>query len=144
MAERKPILKSLSFFEPEEPTRPHGLDFLAEESNAIAQVPDPPTSQMPRNNQTISEGAVDLHIKPDGTIVSATIPDEDWAAAVAYATQMGEIVGQFLGMEGFRGLDCQFKNRRWIVGLTEDGDIKAVRAENNLEADAARAKLGLL
>jgi len=89
----------------------------------------------------------ELRLSADGQLLAPTggdEADEDWASVVAYASQLGGLIGELMGLEGFRGLDCHFKDKRWLIAQADSGELRAVRVRNQAEADTYRARWGLL
>lgn len=88
-------------------------------------------------------GGPDLQLDAAGNVLTLRNGDEDWAASVAYAARLGEIVGEILGLEGFAGLDCHFKNHRWLLARKPDGRVLASKVRNPADAERVRALLDL-
>jgi hypothetical protein len=83
-------------------------------------------------------------LSPDGTVLNARggADAEDFAAAAAYATQLSQLVGDDLGLEGFRELDCEFKKGRCLIYYDENGNTVGVRPRIEIPMTKVREILG--
>ena len=68
---------------------------------------------------------------------------QDLADAVAYAGRLASLIGELLGLDGFRALECTSKDERVIIYSTEDGGLVAGRAPIAIDVVALRERLGL-
>jgi hypothetical protein len=50
--------------------------------------------------------------------------------AAAYAAQMADLIGEFLGLEGFRSLEASFDTMHYLVSRTADGGLLAQRGND--------------
>jgi len=66
---------------------------------------------------------------------------EELEALAAYSCQLGILIGESLGLEGFIGIDSESKQWRVVVHQTENGMIEAARAAATVTA--ARMREGL-
>jgi hypothetical protein len=65
------------------------------------------------------------------------------AEAAAYAVQMAELLGDFLGLEGFRSLEARFEDAQLLIARAPDGAIAARRARPAGALDHLKAEIGL-
>ena len=84
---------------------------------------------------------VAAHIGPDGTVLEAI--DDDTADAVAYAGRLSSLIGELLGLDGFRALECSSKDERFIMYVAEDGGLVAGRLPAAVDVGLIRDRLGL-
>lgn len=84
-------------------------------------------------------------LSPDGTVLSAKGSDaEEFGAMAAYATQLAQLVGDDLGLEGFRELDCEFRRGRCVIYFDEGGNTVGVRPRPELPMARVREILGFV
>ena len=82
-------------------------------------------------------------LSPEGTVLSTKGSDtEEFAAVTAYATQLAQLVGEDLGLEGFRELGCEFKKGRCLIYFDENGNTVGVRPRMELPMTKVREMLG--
>jgi hypothetical protein len=84
---------------------------------------------------------VEVLVAADGTILEAA--DDDLADAVAYAGRLSSLIGELLGLDGFRALECASKEERLIMYTGRDGGLVAGRLPAGTEVAAVRDWLGL-
>jgi hypothetical protein len=63
--------------------------------------------------------------------------------AAAYAVQMAELLGEFLGVEGFRSLEARFDGSQLLIARAADGAIAARRARPAGALDHLKSEIGL-
>jgi hypothetical protein len=84
-------------------------------------------------------------LSPDGNVLSARGTDADeFAAVAAYATQLAQLVGDGLGLDGFRELGCEFKKGRCLIYFDENGNTVGVRPRPELPMAKVRELLGFV
>lgn len=81
-------------------------------------------------------------IDPSGAVIHAA--DEATGDAVAYAARLASLVGELLGLESLRAMECASRAERLIVYTTADsGELVACRGALAEDATALRTKVGL-
>jgi hypothetical protein len=81
-------------------------------------------------------------IDPSGAVIHAA--DEATGDAVAYAARLASLVGELLGLESLRAMECASRTERMIVYTAADsGALVACRGALAEDASALRAKVGL-
>lgn len=97
------------------------------------------------NRRDSGAAVVDLpiaaRVAANGTIVEAI--DDDLADAVAYAGRLAGLIGELLGLEGFRALECASKDERVVIYTVEDGGLVAGRVPAAADVSLLRERLGL-
>jgi len=103
----------------------------------------PAFSAPSRRAETEEELALPVaaHLAPDGTVLEAT--DDDFADAVAYIGRLSSLIGELLGLDEFRALECASKEERVFVYTDQDGGLVAGRLPASVEASPFRDRLGL-
>ena len=101
---------------------------------------DPPSSPRRATSEEIVF-PVDVRIASDGTILETA--DDDLADAVAYAGRLSSLIGELLGLDGFRALECASKEERLIMYTDRDGGLVAGRLPVGTEVAAVRDWVGL-
>lgn len=84
-------------------------------------------------------------LSPEGTVLNAKGADaEEFATVAAYATQLAQLVGEGLGLDGFRELGCEFKKGRCLVYFDENGNTVGVRPRIEMPMAKVREILGFV
>jgi hypothetical protein len=122
-----------------EVTKPAGPTFGTFES--LPAISDPRTRAARAETEEELALPVSAHLAPDGTVLEAT--DHDFADAVAYIGRLSSLVGELLGLDEFRALECASKEERIFVYTDEDGGLVAGRLPAAVEASPFRERLGL-
>jgi hypothetical protein len=82
-----------------------------------------------------------VFLSPSGDILrGGQVPGLPEAAA--YAVQMAELLGEFLGIEGFRSLEARFADAQLLIARAPDGAIAARRAKPGA-LDHLKSEIGL-
>jgi len=135
-----------------------GLPSDPEESASVARPtggallravdPDMRSRLQPRGTP-MTEGRTDafkmmVKLAPDGSVLTAKGADsEDFAAVAAYASQLAELVGESLGIDGFREMDCEFRKGRCVIHVDDEGNTLGVRPWTEMPMAKIREVLGL-
>jgi len=122
-----------------EVTKPAGPTFGTFESLPAAS--EPRTRAARTETEEELAFPISAHLAPDGTVLEAT--DHDFADAVAYIGRLSSLVGELLGLDQFRALECASKEERIFVYTDEDGGLVAGRLPASVEASPFRDRLGL-
>lgn len=97
------------------------------------------------NHRDPGAAVVDLPIAArltaGGTVIETV--DEDLADAVAYAGRLAGLIGDLLGLEGFRALECASKDERVVIYVEEEGGLVAGRVPAAADVGLLRERLGL-
>jgi hypothetical protein len=99
------------------------------------------------------ELAAMIRVAGDGVVVTNKGGSEDLAGVVAYTHRLVELVGDLLGLEGFRALECVFRMPdgtsggkgadRCLLFTEANGDTVLVRPRAEGDLQALRERLGL-
>jgi hypothetical protein len=84
-----------------------------------------------------------LRLDPGGGIMENQGATQDFADIVAYACRLTELVGNQLGVERFRAMECIFKSGRCFVVLERNGEVIALRPRPSTEVSVLRELLGI-
>jgi Domain of unknown function (DUF4388) len=82
-----------------------------------------------------------VRVAADGAVLEAV--DDNLADAVAYAGRLSSLIGELLGFDGFRALECVSKDERVIIYAAEDGGLVAGRIPLATDVTVLRERLGL-
>jgi len=122
-----------------EVTKPAGPTFGTFES--LPSLGDPRTRAARAETEEDLALPVAAHLAADGAVLEAT--DHDFADAVAYIGRLSSLIGELLGLDEFRALECASKQERIFVYTDEDGGLVAGRLPASVEASPFRERLGL-
>jgi hypothetical protein len=84
-----------------------------------------------------------LHLDPGGEITQNQGASQDFADIIAYASRLAELIGNHLGVERFRAMECIFKAGRCFVVLERDGDVIALKPRPSSDPSVLRELLGI-
>ncbi|HEY4185471.1 MAG TPA: DUF4388 domain-containing protein [Polyangia bacterium] len=97
------------------------------------------------NRRDSGAAVIDLPIAArlaaNGTVIETN--DDDLADAVAYAGRLAGLIGELLGLEGFRALECASKEERLVIYVEEEGGLVAGRVPAAADVSILRDRLGL-
>jgi len=82
-----------------------------------------------------------VRVGADGTVLESV--DGELADAVAYAGRLSELIGELLGLDGFRALECASKEERVMIYADESGGLVGGRVPIGADVGALRNRLGL-
>jgi hypothetical protein len=63
--------------------------------------------------------------------------------AAAYAAQMADLIGEYLGLEGFQTLEASFETVHYLVARDRDGGMVARRSDDPAQLEPLKRELGL-
>jgi hypothetical protein len=69
--------------------------------------------------------------------------NSDLPEAAAYAVELADLVGEFLGLDGLRALEAEFDTAHFFVGRSGDGNVVAAKAESADDLEPLKKELGL-
>ena len=90
---------------------------------------------------SVIELPIAARVATNGAVVETV--DEDLADAVAYAGRLAGLIGELLGLDGFRALECASKDERVIIYVEEAGGLAAGRVPAIADISPLRERLGL-
>lgn len=108
---RAPKVLSFPPREARDPRRP------TPEGAAIRSVPPVPPPA-PVESVTLS---------PDGKVLRGN-SSSDLPEAAAYAIELADLMGEFLGLDGLRAMEVGFDTAHFLIGRAPDGNVLAARA----------------
>jgi hypothetical protein len=86
---------------------------------------------------------VAVRLGANGEVLATRGDAEEFANIVAYTSRLAEILGDFMGLEGFRGLECTFKKGRCLLLKETDGNILAVKPSPQADVSLIKDRIGL-
>jgi hypothetical protein len=116
----------------DEARAPKVLSFPGREPLGPKAVESPPP---PRPVQSVV-------LSPTGKVIKGHGPG-DLPEAAAYAVELADLVGEFLGLDGLRSLEAEFDTAHYFVGRAADGNVVAAKAERADDLDPLKKELGL-
>ena len=97
------------------------------------------------NGRDVGTAVIELpiaaRVAASGAIIETV--DEDLADAVAYAGRLASLIGEMLGLDGFRALECASKNERLVIYVDEHSGLVAGRVPAIADVSLLRERLGL-
>lgn len=84
---------------------------------------------------------VAVRVGADGTILEAV--DGELADAVAYVGRLSALIGELLGLDGFRALECASKDERVVIYVDTSGGLIGGRIPIGADVGPLRNRLGL-
>jgi hypothetical protein len=101
--------------------------------------PPPGHADLPGADYTVM-----LRLGPHGAIVKNDGGTEEQAEMAAYVRRLLDLAGDFLGLEGFTALECQFAQGRCFAFVDTNGDTVVLRPRAEANLQPLRERLGLL
>jgi hypothetical protein len=84
-----------------------------------------------------------VRLEPDGKVLSVRGDAEELSAMTAYAMRVAALVGDRLGMEDLRAVECVTGNQRRLFYVEKNGHYVGLEANLEAELGPLREKLGL-
>ncbi len=89
----------------------------------------------------VIELPIAARVAASGAVIETV--DDDLADAVAYAGRLAGLIGELLGLDGFRALECASKDERVVIYVEEEGGLVAGRVPAIADVSLLRERLGL-
>jgi hypothetical protein len=134
-----PREKSASTPMPDKP--PNTLSSFPTKAAPPSTVPAPASSQPAGPAQRGIERAVRLD--PGGKVVSTRGDCDELAATTAYATRIAALVGEQLGMDSLKVIECVSGSTRRLFYPEKGGSVIGLEVPEEVDLSALREKLGL-
>jgi len=84
-----------------------------------------------------------VRLETDGKVVSTRGDADELAAVTAYATRLGALIGDTLGMEGLRAVESITGGTRSLFYVEKNGNLIGLEAAAEVDLGTLREKLGL-
>lgn len=84
-----------------------------------------------------------VRIDRGGHVLARRGADDDFFELSAYVARLSELLGESLGLEGFRGLECSVGGRQLLLFAESADTFVAVEVEAGADVSSYRAKAGL-
>jgi hypothetical protein len=118
---------------------------------SATEVEYPMSTKAPQGNESNGNSGswhaedfeVAVRLAANGEVLASRGDAEEFANIVAYASRLAEILGDFMGLEGFRGLECSFKKGRCLILKEAEGNILAVRPAPQADVSIIKDRIGL-
>jgi hypothetical protein len=111
---------------------------------SISQPPPPPSSGAPQSGTTLGGQGIDRAVRLDaeGKLLSARGDAEELAAVTAYTMRLAQLVGERLGMDDVRAVECVTSSSRRLFYAEKNGNLIGLEAQVDAELGALRERLG--
>jgi hypothetical protein len=111
----------------------------------------PMTTKTPQGNPTNGNSGswhaedfeLAVRLGANGEVLASRGEADEFANIIAYTARLAEILGDFMGLEGFRGLECTFKKGRCLLLKETDGNILAVKPSATADVSLIKDRIGL-
>jgi len=85
-----------------------------------------------------------VRLSTDGSLVEAGGDTaEDLQAVACYVSQLGTLIGESLGMDGFHSIETESKESRLLIHMTPNGMIEGVRAKAGVTSNRLHELLNI-
>jgi hypothetical protein len=111
----------------------------------ISQPPPlPTTSSAPQSWATLGGQGIDraVRLEADGKVLSSRGDAEELAAVTAYTMRLAKLVGERLGMEELRAVECVTSGHRRLFYLEKNGNLIGLEALADADLATLRERLG--
>ncbi len=106
------------------------------------RLPGPQGSPAPQ--PLLIEPALLVRLAPGGEVLEAKGATEEIADVVAYVTRLAALVGELLGLDRLRALECATKDeRRFFLYVDDAGVVVALRPARDADLALLRGRIGL-
>jgi len=116
----------------------------------ISQPPLPPSSGapqsgIPQSGATLGGHGIDraVRLEPEGKLLSSRGDAEALAEVTAYTMRLAKLVGERLGMDELRAIECVTGSQRRLFYVEKNGNLIGLEARADTDLSALREKLGL-
>jgi hypothetical protein len=124
---------------------------LADPEGAAITVESPMSTKAPQGNGSNENSGswhaedfeVAVRLGANGEVFASRGDADEFANIVAYTSRLAEILGDFMGLEGFRGLECTFKKGRCLLLKESDGNLLAVKPSPQADVSLIKDRIGL-
>jgi hypothetical protein len=106
--------------------------------------PLPPSTNAPQSGTTLGGQGIDraVRLEADGKLLSSRGDAEELAAVTAYTMRLAKLVGERLGMEELRAVECVTSGHRRLFYVEKNGNLIGLEATAEAELGALRERLG--
>jgi hypothetical protein len=116
-------------------------------SSLPARPSQPPTIPAPASSQPagLAQRGIEraVRLDPDGKVVSTRGDCEELVATTAYATRISALVGEQLGMDALKVIECLSGTTRRLFYTEKNGSVIGLEVPEEVDLSALREKLGL-
>jgi hypothetical protein len=106
--------------------------------------PLPVATSAPQSGTTLGGQGIDraVRLEADGKVISARADAEELAAITAYAMRLAALVGERLGMEELRAVECVTSAHRRLLYVERNGNLIGLEARIDADLATLRERLG--
>jgi len=106
--------------------------------------PDRATVEQGGNmTETPRSNSVSVRLSSDGQVLTSAGAAEDLAAAAAYALHMANQIGEYLGLDLFKGCELRGGDLRTVLVMEDNGDAFALQSDTEADVVGLRTRVGL-
>ena len=106
--------------------------------------PDRATVEQGGNmTETPRSNSVSVRLSSDGQVLTSAGAAEDLAAAAAYALHMANQIGEYLGLDVFKGCELRGGDLRTVLVMEDNGDAFALQSDTEADVVGLRTRVGL-
>jgi hypothetical protein len=84
-----------------------------------------------------------VRLEPEGKLLSSRGDAEALAEVTAYTMRLAKLVGERLGMDELRAIECVTGSQRRLFYVEKNGNLIGLEARADTDLSALREKLGL-
>jgi hypothetical protein len=111
----------------------------------ISQPPLAPSSGAPQSGTALGGHGIDraVRLERDGKLLSSRGDAEGLAEVTAYAMRLAQLVGERLGMDELKAIECVTGSHRRLFYVEKNGNLLGLEARFDTDLGALRERLGL-
>jgi hypothetical protein len=104
-----------------------------------------PASGAPQSGATLGGQGIDraVRLEPDGKLLSSRGAAEELAEVTAYTMRLATLIGERLGMDELRAIECVTRTHRRLFYVEKNANLIGLEARVDTDLNALREKLGL-
>jgi hypothetical protein len=92
---------------------------------------------------TVPSRPASVRLSCDGQVLTSVGASEDLAAAAAYTMHMANQIGEYLGLDLFRGCELRGGDLRTVLVMEANGDAFALQSDAEADVVEVRSRIGI-
>lgn len=92
---------------------------------------------------TVPSRSTSVRLSCDGQVLTSVGATEDLAAAAAYTLHMANQIGEYLGLDLFRGCELRGGDLRTVLVMEANGDAFALQSDAEADVVEVRSRIGI-
>jgi hypothetical protein len=121
----------------------HAGTTITVESQMTMKAPPGTPSNGSTSQWNTEDFEVAVRLGPNGDVLASRGSADEFGDIVAYTSRLVDILGDLLGLEGFKGLECTFKHGRCLMIKEADGGVLGLKPTPQADLSLIRERIGV-